>query len=76
MYAVEVYASVRQFVFVQGRSQREAARVFGLSRETIGKICRFSLPPGYTHEAGGEAEARAFVTRGRCDFGRRPDGAG
>lgn len=48
MYAVEVYASVRQFVFVQGRSQREAARVFGLSRETIGKICRFSLPPGYT----------------------------
>ncbi len=44
MYAVEVYASVRQFVFVQGRSQREAARVFGLSRETIGKICRFSLP--------------------------------
>jgi len=48
MYAVEVYASVRQFVFVQGRSQREAVRVFGLSRETISKICRFSLPPGYT----------------------------
>ena len=47
MYAVEVYASVRQFVFLQGRSQREATRVFGLSRETIGKICRFSLPLGY-----------------------------
>ena len=23
-------------------------RVFGLSRETIAKMCRFSLPPGYT----------------------------
>ncbi|MFC6928869.1 IS21 family transposase, partial [Novosphingobium lubricantis] len=29
-------------------SQREAAKVFGLSRETISKMCRFSLPPGYT----------------------------
>ena len=48
MYAVEVYASVRQFVFLQGRGQREDTRVFGLSRETIGKICRFSLRPGYT----------------------------
>src|SRR5690606_11132900 len=29
-------------------SRREAARVFGLSRETVSKMCRFSLPPGYT----------------------------
>lgn len=29
-------------------SRREAARVFGPSGETIGKICRFSLLPGYT----------------------------
>ena len=29
-------------------SRREAARVFGLSRETVLKMCRFSLPPGYT----------------------------
>jgi transposase len=48
MFAVEVYAAVRDFVFNQGKSRREAARVFGLSRETIGKMCRFSLPPGYT----------------------------
>ena len=48
VFAVEVYAAVRQFVFVEGHSQREAARVFGLSRETVGKMCRFSLPPGYT----------------------------
>ena len=48
MFAVEVYAAVRRFVFVEGHSRREAARVFGLSRETVLKMCRFSLPPGYT----------------------------
>jgi len=48
MFAVEVYAAVRCFVFVDGNSRREAARVFGLSRETVTKMCRFSLPPGYT----------------------------
>ena len=30
-----------------GHSRREAARVFGLSRDTVLKMCRFSLPPGY-----------------------------
>ena len=44
---MEVYAAVRRFVFVEGRSRREAARVFGLSRETVSKMCRFSAPPGY-----------------------------
>lgn len=48
MFAVEVYAAVRHFVFVEGNSRREAARVFVLSRETVLKMCRFSLPPGYT----------------------------
>lgn len=47
MYAVEVYAAVRAFVFNDGHSRREAARVFGLSRETVAKMCRFSVPPGY-----------------------------
>ena len=45
---MESYAAVRRFVFVEGHSRREAARVFGLSRETVAKMCRFSLPPGYT----------------------------
>ena len=57
MFVVEVYAAVRHFVFVEGNSHREAARVFGLSRETVLKMCRFLLPPGYAHEAGGEAQA-------------------
>jgi len=47
MFAVETYAAVRRFVFVEGKSRREAARVFGLSRETVAKMCRYSVPPGY-----------------------------
>lgn len=35
MFAVEVHAAVRHFVFVEDNSRREAARVFGLSRETV-----------------------------------------
>jgi hypothetical protein len=47
MFAVEIYAAVRRFVFVAGKSRREAAGVFGLSRDTIAKMCRYSAPPGY-----------------------------
>ena len=47
MYGLDNYAAVRRFVFVEGHSEREAARVFGLARKTIGKMCKFSGPPGY-----------------------------
>ena len=50
MYAVDNYAAVRRFVFVEGKSRREAARVFGLSRDTISKMCQFSAPPGYVRK--------------------------
>ena len=50
MFVVESYAAVRRFVFVEGHSRREAVRVFGLNRETIAKMCRFSLPPGHTRK--------------------------
>ena len=33
-------------MFVEGRNQRDAARFSGLSRETVAKMCLFSLPPG------------------------------
>jgi DNA-binding transcriptional regulator LsrR (DeoR family) len=52
MFAVEIYAAVRRFVFVEGKTRREAARVFGLSRGTITKMCRFSAPPGYVRSKG------------------------
>jgi len=51
MYAVEIYAAVRRFVFVEGRSRREAARVFGISRTTIDKMCAYASPPGYRRKA-------------------------
>jgi transposase len=54
MFAVEIYAAVRRFVFVEGKSRREAARVFGLSRETIAKMCRYSAPPGYVRSRAPE----------------------
>lgn len=44
---MEVYARVRRAVQVDGMSIRQAAREFGLSRKSIRKILRFSLPPGY-----------------------------
>jgi transposase len=47
MFTVETYAAVRRFVFIEGKSRREAARVFGLSRDTVAKMCRYSAPPGY-----------------------------
>jgi transposase len=51
MHTVEIYAAVRQFVFVKGGSRREASRVFGLSRKTVKKMCEFSAPPGYVRKA-------------------------
>jgi transposase len=47
VYQVEVYARIRRAVQVDGMSIREAAREFGLSRKTIRKMMRYSLPPGY-----------------------------
>src|ERR1700687_838755 len=54
MFAVEIYAAVRRFVFVEGKSRREAARVCGLSRDTIAKMCRYSAPPGYVRSKAPE----------------------
>ena len=47
MKIVELYLRVRQSVFVEGRSRRETARLFGIARKTVDKMCAFSAPPGY-----------------------------
>ena len=60
MFAVEIYAAVRRFVFVEGKSRREAARVFGLSRDTISKMCRYSAPPGYVRSKTPELVRQEF----------------
>ena len=38
MYKVELYVRVRRACMVEGMSTREAARVFGLHRDTVRKM--------------------------------------
>ena len=44
---MEFYAEVRRCVYVEGLSERAAARRVGLARETVRKRLRYRLPPGY-----------------------------
>ena len=44
---MEVYAAVRRSVYVEGLSERAAARRLGLARETVRKMLRYRRPPGY-----------------------------
>ena len=44
---MELYAAVRRNVYVEGLSERAAARHFGLARETVRKMLRYRRPPGY-----------------------------
>ena len=50
MYKVEMYLRVRRACFVEGMSAREAARVYGLHRDTVRKMLKYSVPPGYRRE--------------------------
>ena len=47
---MELYAQVRRSVYVEGLSEREAAKRFGIARETVRKMLRYRLPPGYRRE--------------------------
>src|SRR5215472_6155241 len=47
MKSVELYAGVRFAVQIEGVSQREAARRFGIDPRTVAKMLGFSVPPGY-----------------------------
>jgi transposase len=47
MFTVELYAGIRRAVLVDGLSRREAAKRFGVHRNTITKMLQFSVPPGY-----------------------------
>ena len=44
---MELYARVRRAVVVDKMSEREAARQFGLARDTVRKMRRYAVPPGY-----------------------------
>ena len=41
---------VRRSVTVEGNSERETARLYGLARETVRKMLRYSVPPGYRRQ--------------------------
>ena len=47
MFTVELYAAIRRAVMIEGLSRREAARRFGVHRNTITRMIRYSAPPGY-----------------------------
>ena len=47
MFTVELYAKIRHAVMIDGLSRREAAKRFGVHRNTITKMLNFSVPPGY-----------------------------
>jgi transposase len=47
MYKVEMYQRVRRACLVEGMSIREASRVFGIHRDTVRKMLKYSIPPGY-----------------------------
>ena len=46
MYQGDVYLRVRRAVMVEGMIIREAARTFGLHRDTVRRMLACSVPPG------------------------------
>ena len=48
---MELYAWVRRACMVEGMSTREAARVYGLHRDTVRKMLKHSAPPGYRRQS-------------------------
>ncbi len=47
MFSVELYGRVRHACHIEGLSQREAARRFGIHRTSVRKMLTFAVPPGY-----------------------------
>lgn len=47
MKRVELYGRVRHKVLIEGYSNREVARMFGIDPRTVAKMLKYSIPPGY-----------------------------
>ena len=67
----DVYLRVRRVVMVEGMSIREAARTFGLHRDTVRKMLAYSVPPGYrrqtpAHQAGQNQELLRLGSLWQC----------
>ena len=44
---MELYVKIRRAVMVDGKSEREVARLFGIHRKSVKKMCAYAAPPGY-----------------------------
>ena len=80
MYSVDVYLRVRRAVMAEGMSIREAARTFGLHRDTVRKMLAYSVPPGYRRQSPPKRSDPSTSSGGilhrrhRPHPGRRPQG--
>ena len=71
---MELYARVRRAVLVEGRSEREVAREFGLARETGAQDAALLDSTGLLAEGvGSAAETGAVAGRDRRHSGRRQE---
>ena len=61
IFTVDLYRKVR-LVCAEGMSQREAARHFGISRDSVRKMLSFSVPPDP------QPEQDAGARTGRCEW--------
>jgi hypothetical protein len=50
---VQQWAEIRRLVLVEGRSQREVARLIGVARDTVAKAVRTETPPMYCRRPAG-----------------------
>jgi transposase len=73
MFSVELYGRVRHACHVEGVSQREAARRFGIHRNTVRKMPAFSAPPGYRPAKPPPRQAAAPPKTRRLHGYHRPD---
>ena len=73
MYKVDLYLRVRREGMVEGMSIREAAREFGLHRDTVRKILAYSVPPGYRRQTSARRPNPSTSSRGALHGGHRPD---
>jgi transposase len=53
LLSVEQWAEVRRLVLVEGRSQREVARLLGLARDTVASAVQSETPPRYSRASAG-----------------------
>ena len=47
-----MYEEIRRSVLVEGLSKREAAKLYGINRRTVAKMCKYATPPKYKRKKG------------------------